>query len=95
VWQFRGPAASTEHPTTKPTLLIERAILTHSVRDDLILDPFGGSGSTLIAANNTGRAARLVELDPRYVDVICARFQRHTGIVPRREDGTEVDFLTS
>jgi len=49
----------------------------------------------LIAANNTGRAARLVELDPRYVDVICARFQRHTGIVPRREDGTEVDFLTS
>lgn len=58
----------------------------------LVFDGFAGSGSTLIAAEATARTAALVELDERYADVICARWQAHTGIVPRRPDGTEVDF---
>ncbi|MCW1000661.1 site-specific DNA-methyltransferase, partial [Streptococcus anginosus] len=58
----------------------------------IVLDLFGGSGSTLIAAHHRGAQARLVELDPRYVDVICRRWQEHTGSIPRR-DGEEVDFL--
>ena len=60
-----------------------------------ILDPFGGSGSTLIAAHNTGRTAYLMELDPTYCDVICARYQKVTGIKPIAEaTGNEHDFLT-
>ena len=94
VWEFAKPRASLDHPTMKPVGLIERAIRTHTVLGDLVLDPFGGSGSTLIAAFGAGRRAAVVEKDPRYADVICARFQRHTGILPRREDGTEVDFLS-
>ena len=57
-----------------------------------MLDGFGGSGSTMIAAHRTGRRALLVELDPHYADVICRRWQEHTGIVPVRA-GVEVDFL--
>ena len=67
------------HPTMKPVALIERAIRNSSKRRDIVLDPFGGSGSTLIAAEKTGRQARLVELDPRYVDVIVKRWQDWTG----------------
>jgi site-specific DNA-methyltransferase (adenine-specific) len=58
----------------------------------IILDIFAGSGSTLIAAHHSGKTARLVELDPRYVDVICRRWEQHTGITPTR-DGQEVTFL--
>jgi site-specific DNA-methyltransferase (adenine-specific) len=59
-----------------------------------ILDLFGGSGSTLIAAHQTNRVAYLMELDPKYVDVICARFQKVTGIKPVSEaSGQEHDFL--
>jgi DNA modification methylase len=61
--------------SVKPVALIERAIRNSSKRRDIVLDPFGGSGSTLIAAEKTGRQARLVELDPRYVDVIARRWQ--------------------
>jgi DNA modification methylase len=60
----------------------------------LVLEPFGGSGSTLIAAHQTNRVAYLMELDPHYVDVICARFQKATGIKPIAEaTGREHDFL--
>lgn len=82
IWQFDRPAKNGEHPTMKPVALIERAIANHTKPNDIILDPFGGSGSTLIAAHQLGRKARLIELDPKYVDVICARFEKATGIQP-------------
>ena len=80
--EIARPSRSTDHPTMKPVDLIAYAILNHTQRDALILDPFGGSGSTLLAAHQEGRRARLVEIDPIYVDVICRRFQKVTGIVP-------------
>jgi DNA modification methylase len=63
----------------KPVELIERAIRNSSKNRDIVLDLFGGSGTTLIAAERIGRSARLMELDPRYVDVIVARWQDYTG----------------
>ncbi|MEY5098168.1 MAG: hypothetical protein RJA36_887 [Pseudomonadota bacterium] len=73
------PKRNGSHPTMKPVALIER-MLKHSARPgDLILDPFGGSGSTLIAADRLGMEARLCELDPRYVDVIVKRWEDYTG----------------
>jgi DNA modification methylase len=59
--------------------LVERAIRNSSKSRDIVLDPFGGAGSTLIACEKTGLQARLVELDPKYVDVIIRRFQDYTG----------------
>ena len=67
------------HPTTKPVGLVERALKNSSKKLDLILDTFGGSGSTLIACEKTGRHARLMELDPKYVDVIVRRWQEFSG----------------
>jgi DNA modification methylase len=86
------PKRSEEHPTMKPVALIERCLQNSSRPGGTVLDPFGGSGSTLIACEQTGRVAYLCDIDPRYVDVTCRRFQEHTGIVPRREGGEEVDF---
>jgi DNA modification methylase len=63
----------------KPVALIERALRNSSKSRDIVLDPFGGSGSTLIAAEKTGRQARLVELDPRYCDVIVRRWEDFAG----------------
>ena len=63
----------------KPVALVERAIRNSSKTRDIVLDPFGGSGSTLIACEKTGRQARLVELDPKYCDVIVRRFQEWAG----------------
>ena len=63
----------------KPVELVERAIRNSSKSRDIVLDPFGGSGTTLIAAERTGRSARLVELDRRYVDVIVERWQNQAG----------------
>ena len=79
----------------KPVELVERAILNSSKRRDIVLDPFGGSGTTLIAAEKSGRQARLMELDPKYVDVICRRFQDYTGKqATRRADGARfVDLM--
>jgi DNA modification methylase len=59
--------------------LVERAIRNSSKTKDLVLDPFGGSGTTLIACEKTGRRARLIELDPKYVDVIVKRWEEFTG----------------
>jgi DNA modification methylase len=82
VFEVPKPARSTEHPTMKPVELIVR-MLTNSVPPaGLVFEPFAGSGSTLIAAHNTGRTCRAIELDPRYADVICRRFAQHTGTVP-------------
>lgn len=85
VLEFPRPKRSTEHPTMKPPELIEACIENSSKANALVADPFGGSGSTLIAAARTGRRARLIELDPRYCDVIRKRwgdFARGAGIEP-------------
>jgi DNA modification methylase len=67
------------HPTVKPVRLVADAILDASARRDIVLDPFLGSGTTLIAAERVGRRARGIELDPAYVDVAIRRWQRDTG----------------
>ena len=79
VWFVDKPARNDLHPTMKPVALVERAIRNSSKTRDIVLDPFGGSGSTLIACEKTGRQARLVELDPRYCDVIVQRWQDWAG----------------
>ena len=82
------------HPTQKPVALIVEILERWTPNDSIIVDPFGGSGSTLIAAQDTNRVAYLMELDPRYVDVICARYQKHTGVLPVLESSGKVhDFL--
>lgn len=87
------PGRSPEHPTMKPVRLIERCLSNSSRPGDVVLDPFAGSGSTLIAAHHTGRKAALVELDPIYADVICRRWQEHTEIAPTLEaTGEQHDF---
>jgi DNA modification methylase len=76
----------------KPVALIERAIRNSSKSRDIVLDPFGGSGSTLIAAEKTGRQARLVELDPKYCDVIVRRWQEFAdGRATLADDGRSFD----
>lgn len=77
VWEIKRDSRNEFHPTQKPVDLAERAIGNHEVK--LIFDLFGGSGSTLIACEKTGRQARLMELDPRYCDVIVKRWQQFTG----------------
>jgi site-specific DNA-methyltransferase (adenine-specific) len=74
LWQINRPSKAELHPTMKPVELLERCIKNSTVRDEIVLDPFGGSGTTLIAADRLGRRARLVELDPRYCDVIRKRY---------------------
>ena len=83
VWHCsRGSTGEYVHPTQKPVELIAKAIKNSTTQNQIVLDLFGGSGSTLIAAQETNRTAYLMELDPRYVDVICARYQKHTGNQP-------------
>src|SRR5262249_43136768 len=67
------------HPTVKPVALVADALLDASARTEVVLDPFLGSGSTLIAAERTGRQCRGLELDPLYIDTAIRRWQRHTG----------------
>ena len=79
VWEIARPKVNKEHPTMKPIELITRSINNSSRMNDLVLDGFGGSGSTLIACEQTKRKARLVELDPKYCDVIVTRWENLTG----------------
>lgn len=89
VWQYPGVNTFSRqrdnelemHPTVKPTAMVIDALKDVSLRGDVVLDAFGGSGTTLIAAQKTGRKARLVELDPLYCDVICRRWEAF-GKVP-------------
>ena len=87
VWMEKKPAANRLHPTMKPVELLERAIVNSSKSGDIVLDMFGGSGSTMIACEKTGRSSRLVELDPRYCDVIIKRWQDYTGREALDESG--------
>ena len=85
VWTIPRPADSELHPTMKPLALIERALENSSRPGDLVLDLFLGSGSTLIAAERTGRLCLGMELDPRYCAVAIARWEAFTGGVAERE----------
>lgn len=76
IWNIDKPIKCDLHPTMKPIELIENAVLNSSEKNDLILDLFGGSGSTLIACEKNGRKARLMELDPHYCDVIRRRYTK-------------------
>lgn len=78
IWEINKPSKSTEHPTMKPVKLVNKAIRYSSQRDDIILDTFGGSGSTLIACEKSGRKCHMMELDTKYVDVIIERWERLT-----------------
>ena len=85
VWQIKKPVKNDLHPTMKPVELVERAIRNSSRPGDLVLDAFGGPGTTLIAAEKAGRCARLMELDPKYCDVIVRRWQDYSGEKGTRE----------
>ena len=89
-----GRASELEmHPTVKPVALVKDAILDCSRRGAIVLDMFGGSGTTLIAAERTGRTARLIEFDPHYCDVIVRRYEELTGRSGRLE-ATGQEFAT-
>lgn len=79
VLEFNKPQRNGEHPTMKPVELFEYCMLNNTKGDDVVLDSFGGSGTTLIAAEKNNRQARLMELDPKYCDVIIKRWQTLTG----------------
>lgn len=79
IWRVDKPLKSAEHPTMKPIPLCAKAILNSSKPNDIVLDSFGGSGSTLIACEKTGRKCRTIELDPIYAGVIVKRWEELTG----------------
>jgi DNA modification methylase len=79
LWEFERPSASELHPTTKPVALVANAISNSSRQKALVLDLFGGSGTTLIASHQLNRVCYTCELDPRYADVIIQRYVNFTG----------------
>jgi DNA modification methylase len=79
VWQIKKPHRNDLHPTMKPVELVSRAILNSSLPGASVLDPFAGSGTTCIAAEQAGRRAFMMELDPHYCDVIVNRWEQFTG----------------
>ena len=90
VWNIKKPARNDLHPTMKPVELMERSIRNSSRPGDVVLDCFGGSGSTLIAAEKSGRRCFMMELDPKYCDVIVRRWQEFSGGKAISEDGQRV-----
>jgi DNA modification methylase len=96
LWQVDKPAANRLHPTMKPVELVERALANSSKSGDIVLDPFGGAGSTLIACERRNRHARLVEVDPKYADVIVQRWQDYTGkTATLAEDGRSFQAVSN
>lgn len=91
VWNIKKPAKNDLHPTMKPVELVERAVRNSSKTRDLVLDPFGGSGTTLIACEKSGRRARIIELDPKYVDVIVKRWEEYTGDKAQKANAPVLD----
>lgn len=79
IWRYDKPIKSADHPTMKPVALCIEAIKNSSQRGDMVLDLFGGSGSTLIACEKLGRKCRMMELDPQYMDVIIKRWEKYTN----------------
>lgn len=96
ILEFDKPARNGEHPTMKPVALFEYQMLNNTKGGDKVLDSFGGSGTTLLAAEKHGRIACLMELDPKYCDVIVKRWQEFTGKQAALEsDGRGFDQLAS
>lgn len=101
IWSYAGMNALTRermdelklHPTVKPVAMVADAIRDCSKRGGIVLDPFCGSGTTILAAEVTGRRCRAIELDPLFVDVAIRRWQRVTGEVAVRQDG--VTFIAA
>lgn len=91
ILEFDKPSRNGDHPTMKPVALFEYQMLNNTQGGDKVLDSFGGSGTTLIAAEKNGRTAFLMELDPRFCDVIVERWQEFTGKRALREDGVPFD----
>jgi DNA modification methylase len=92
VWAFDRPSRSEEHPTMKPVALLAYLIGNSSRAGDVVLDPFAGSGSTLMACEATGRQARVIELDMRFCDVILRRWMAATGLdATLADDGRTFD----
>ncbi len=83
IWEFEKPKKNTDHPTMKPVALVAYPILNSSLSNCIVLDPFGGSGSTLIACEQTDRICYTIELDEKYCDVIVKRYIEQVGV----EDG--------
>lgn len=79
LWQIPRPKVSVEHPTMKPVALVAKALINSSKASDMVLDLFGGSGTTLIAAEQTDRSCCMMELDPKYCDVIVRRYIEQVG----------------
>jgi DNA modification methylase len=91
IWNYNKPRVNDLHPTMKPVELVERAIKNSSKSRDIVIDLFGGSGTTMIACEKTSRHARLMELDPKFVDVIVSRWESYSGQKAILED-CEISF---
>ena len=78
------PKRNEEHPTMKPVALVDKMLLNSTKKNDVVFDPFGGSGSTLISCEKLGRSALLCELEPKFCDVIALRWERATGQKAKR-----------
>jgi DNA modification methylase len=87
LWEEKKPAANRLHPTAKPVALVERALVNSSKAGDVIVDLFGGSGSTLIGCERMNRKARMAEIDPKYADVIVTRWEQYSGRAAVLEGG--------
>jgi site-specific DNA-methyltransferase (adenine-specific) len=90
VLDFNRPSRSEQHPTMKPVDLIEYCLGNNTQQNAIVLDSFGGSGTTMIACERQHRHARLMELDPAYCDVIVQRWQAFTGKLATLEENKEV-----
>ena len=96
VLEFDKPTRNGEHPTMKPVALFEYQMLNNTKKGGIVLDSFGGSGTTMIAAEKNGRVSRLMELDPKYCDVIIKRWQDFTGNAATLEgDGRTFDEVSA
>jgi site-specific DNA-methyltransferase (adenine-specific) len=96
ILEFDKPSRNGEHPTMKPVGLFEYQMLNNTKGGDIVLDSFGGSGTTIIAAEKNGRRGYLMELDPKYCDVIVKRWQDFTGkAATHAESGIAFDSMTN
>jgi len=94
VWyQKRDPTAKYIHPTQKPVQLAERALKRSSEKNDIVLDAFGGSGSTMIACEQLGRRARIIELDPKYTDAMVTRWCKYKEDMTVLKNGESIQWL--